>query len=318
LILGLFLPLSTHYSLDQALDISHEPKASPNDERVRGGNVVQSIASAGLALHVGFAVVVTSWRTFMQLPPDAPTSLTALAGLGVGIPVFLLIPIVWLRTSVMIVLAVGFIIAGSDLLAWTLAAGVWALVPGESWRLVRRLGEAERGPLKIYFDEDCGFCRKTCYLLRTFLLLENAPIRPAQSDPAVHTVMQAQNTWVVIDREGKQAVHWGAVLSLMRDSPVFRPIGLLLTALGMERWGDPLYRFIARTRRTWSRVTAVLLPYRRERPFAGRFSLLLISIWLAALILVDLIALRLPESGAGRWWSALGFTSGWPSWLTCS
>jgi hypothetical protein len=39
--------------------------------------------------------------------------------------------------------------------------------------------------LVIYCDAPCEFCLKTCQLLRTFLLFESTPVRPAQEHPEI-------------------------------------------------------------------------------------------------------------------------------------
>ena len=70
--------------------------------------------------------------------------------------------------------------------------------------LFDRLGlwAAHRGGVNIYFDRDCGFCRKSCLLFRTFLLLGNTKILPVQDNPEAFEIMQKYNTWVVLDSDG--------------------------------------------------------------------------------------------------------------------
>lgn len=275
LFLGLFLPLSSHYSIDEALDRSHSPEAQPGDAERRGEGGVPRLACAALVIYLAFAVVMISLRVLGQAPFDASV-------------------------------------------VWTLAAGLTALLPGRLWSEASALTERKREGLRVYFDEDCGFCRKTCYLLRTFLILGPASIQPAQINPAVHAVMQARNSWVVYDVDGRQYVRWDAVLLLMRRSPVCWPMGALLTALGMGRWGDPLYACIAHTRSTWSRVTKVLLPYRREHLPHGRWATVAISLWLvAAFVSHVLVAVGSapPDTPIGR---TLGLISYWPSPGACS
>lgn len=138
--------------------------------------------------------------------------------------------------------------------------------------------------LRIYFDEDCDFCNKICRLLRTFLLLGDTPIQPAQADPAAYSIMQRHDSWVVYDRDGQYYVRWHAVLLLMRRSVLTRPIGVLFDTLGMGRWCDWLYGAIASSRSFWSRLSAALLPYRRVNVESRVFPGIVICVWIGVVL----------------------------------
>lgn len=164
-----------------------------------------------------------------------------------------------------------------------------AMLPGWIWdRFGTVAGDYRRERLRIYFDEDCRFCRKICYLFRTFLMLGDASIYRAQTEPEVYAVMQANDSWVVYDHDDREYLRWHAVLLLLRRSPLFWPLGVLLTRVGMGRWGDPLYGLIAGSRGWLSHMTAGLIPYRRERVASGPGVWIILSVWMLATIATQL------------------------------
>lgn len=169
-----------------------------------------------------------------------------------------------------------------------LLSGLTAITPTAVMDTLSQLAwSIHKGGLRIYFDRDCGFCRKICLIFRTFFLLGDTPITPAQEDAAAFSIMQKFNTWVVYDYDEKSYIRWDAVLLLMRRSLLFRPLGYLLTAAGMGQWCDQLYGAIASSRSWWSQVTAILLPYRHISVESGSSANVLIGLWVSAMLLFN-------------------------------
>ncbi len=150
--------------------------------------------------------------------------------------------------------------------------------------------------LHIFYDQECGFCYKICLLFRTFLVLGKTPVSPAQSDSTAYRLMQEHDSWVVTEGTEIPTLHWNALLLLMRRSIVARPIGLLLTSLGMGIWGRPLYRAIAWSRGFLSKVTALLLPKRQPDKVARQFGRWLPILWLtvSSIALIAYITTKAP------------------------
>src|SRR5262245_16994967 len=93
-------------------------------------------------------------------------------------------------------------------------------VPTWFWdKLCTRLSTPARAGVTIYYDGECGFCKKMVLLLRTFLLLPGASIRPAQEEPLIYRAMRAQNSWVVVDPQGVAHVKFAALTVVCRLSP---------------------------------------------------------------------------------------------------
>jgi hypothetical protein len=65
----------------------------------------------------------------------------------------------------------------------------------------------------------------------------------------------------------------------------------------MGYWGNPIYRAIGASRWWLSKLTRVVLPYRRERVPAGRLITLLVGAWLiGSLVITVLPSQSLPRN----------------------
>lgn len=168
-----------------------------------------------------------------------------------------------------VILAFFFLQLG---MALTLKLGLFPLVstvallpfiPGSFWdRLLSRLKTPERMGLRIYYDADCGFCKKLLQLINTFFLLPDTKIQPAQNDPAIEEEMRQHNSWVVIDRLGNKHYKFDALIEVFRVSPLLWPTVPLLRWGWAKAIGTWLYEWVANNR---GRLTPLLagLRYRR-------------------------------------------------------
>ncbi|NNF17713.1 MAG: DUF393 domain-containing protein, partial [Gammaproteobacteria bacterium] len=134
--------------------------------------------------------------------------------------------------------------------------------------------------LRIFYDEPCGFCRKICFLFRTFMMLGDARIAAAQSNDAVLKQLRKYDSWVVYDHNDQQYVRWRAVLLVMQHSPLLWPFGYVLVMLGMGKWGDPLYRLIGASRTFFSSLTSIVIPYRKLRYSMNAADYTMAIVWL--------------------------------------
>lgn len=135
-------------------------------------------------------------------------------------------------------------------------------LPSWIWdRLDRRLQRPAASELTIWYDGPCGFCEKSCHLLRTALFLRSARIRPAQEDGAIAAELEKRQSWVV-SVGGSNQIKTGALAGLLAASPVFFPLAILLRPMAVQHLADRLYDLIGRNRMRLSRVTACLLPWR--------------------------------------------------------
>jgi hypothetical protein len=273
------------------------------DGAQRSGPRYFSTATVVLTLLV-LLVIVLNALSSLDAPAVQPSPVRTLNIIALVALVPILLPAFggWLRFVMLSMLIMTLIVAtgqlGFDTRFITVIAGLGALLPACVWNWLGAMVDiTEREKLRIYFDRDCGFCRKTCYLFRTFFVLGHAPIRPAQCDKKTFEIMQLEESWVVYDYNGEPYTRWHAVLLLLRRSPLLWPLGWLLTALGMGYWGDPIYRAIGASRWWLSKLTRIVLPYRRERVPAGRLVTLLVGAWLiGSLVITVLPSQSLPRN----------------------
>lgn len=319
---GLFLPLGARWSVDAAL--STQP---PREDREH-----LSWASAGLVLQVlsvyffsaimkadpawwpdGTAVEQALRLDRYTLPlgywlrdtlPAALRPLTYyvywLELLG---PLLALSPVLQrpLRFAVLLMLFamhLGFVLCLKlGLFPFASAASLTVLLGGWAWDSgARRLDRGRH--LKIYYDRDCAFCLKSCLLFRTFLALPHCEIAPAQDSVRIHTLMQARNSWVVVDPEDVAHTKWDAFVALLRESPLFGWTWRLAKLSAWQRPGDAVYDFVARHRGAFGRVSGVLWPMRAPDADAPRWAQGIAGVAVVAVLAYNLVTVQaLPRAG---------------------
>jgi predicted DCC family thiol-disulfide oxidoreductase YuxK len=132
-----------------------------------------------------------------------------------------------------------------------------ALLPTFFWEQVQRESRP-LGRLKIYYDGECGFCRKSVLILRALLLHESDEILVAQENERAHALMLERKSWVIENSRGEMFTETRAMAELLRYSPVLWPIAFIVLWKPMQRVSDKLYHVIERNRSTMSRAIAFL------------------------------------------------------------
>ena len=143
------------------------------------------------------------------------------------------------------------------------------LLPGAAWTWLlarRHAAGTRREQIVIHYDRDCGFCLKTCLILRELLLLpDRLVIRPAQDDATIGALLERENSWVVTDADDRPRLHWHAMAFLFRESPLFRPLGWLMSLPPFVALGNAVYGQVQRYRYRLSEFTARTLAWRTMR-----------------------------------------------------
>ncbi|MGQ3055958.1 MAG: DCC1-like thiol-disulfide oxidoreductase family protein, partial [Nevskia sp.] len=152
-----------------------------------------------------------------------------------------------------------------SLTSLTTLAGGWIWDSLGDWRARR---DARRGPhgLRIYYDRDCGFCLKSVLILKQLLLLGRAGIAPAQDTPRARKLLEDNYSWVIIDHDDRAYLKWPAFVILLKRSPLFAPLGLLLSGQWAVPPGNAVYDFVGRNRGGFGKLSGALLPF-HDRPF---------------------------------------------------
>ncbi|HEY9652668.1 MAG TPA: HTTM domain-containing protein, partial [Coleofasciculaceae cyanobacterium] len=134
-----------------------------------------------------------------------------------------------------------------------------ALTPSFVWdAFAQRIATPQRGGLTIYYDAECGFCKKVVYLLRTFLILPKTPLLLAQDDPSIFADLQEKNSWVVVDWQGNRHFKWEGLSYVFSLSPIFGILAYIMRWKPMMSAGTKFYETIASNRKVAGKFTAPL------------------------------------------------------------
>ncbi len=323
---SMFLPLGSRFSLDAALKSGARPKENHYLSVATAAFLLQAVyvyvfgaiiktdsaswipdgdgiyyALSMDRLVLPFGIWLATWPTVLKMLSYFVWSIELLAPVLMFFPWFNT-PIRLVTLTLLIAMHIGFYLCLKiGLFPFVSITSLLAFTPGSVWDwLAARRRSARRSGIRIYYDGECDFCRKTCLILRAFCLPETVPIRPAQSEPEALALMEKHDSWVVYDSDGEVYLRWQAVNFILKMSPIFWPIGHLLD-LGI--WAKPLdrlYGVIGRNRMRLGPLAARWLPYRPifERPSAPTtvfLSLAALGVFYYNLARLDQITLPLPD-----------------------
>lgn len=308
---SIFLPLGANYSVDSALNCSSKPLPKTVASGATFALMVQVcfiyIWSAAYKTKSGiwwpdgdavyyslsFDQYVTGfgqWLLGFPLPFLRVLTFAALGFEWVG-PLMIFIP--FYNSFFRIVAVISFMLLhlGFELcfqigVLSFLSMFIWmAFIPSLVWdRAAQCLATPERQGLQIYYDIDCGFCKKIVYLLRTFLLLPGTPLLPAQDDASIYEDMLAKNSWVVVDWQGRRHFKFAAIAYVCSLSPIFFFLASVFRWQPIARVGKKFYETIANNRRMAGKFTKPL----SFRPLQVKPSLTLNIVAILLIILVTI------------------------------
>jgi predicted DCC family thiol-disulfide oxidoreductase YuxK len=140
------------------------------------------------------------------------------------------------------------------------------LVPDAWWNALSTRRDNRLRKVRIFYDSDCDFCKKTGLLLREFCLPATTPVQKASDDPAALALLQRHNSWVLYDAEGKARIKWDAVAYVLRQSFVLFPLGWLTNLPLLRPCMEKIYDQIGANRSRLASITAAMLPWRTSAP----------------------------------------------------
>jgi predicted DCC family thiol-disulfide oxidoreductase YuxK len=120
--------------------------------------------------------------------------------------------------------------------------------------------------LEIYYDADCGFCKKGVHLLAQFFLHKNYIIATAQSNEQMNKIMVEQNTWVVRNSKGEIRTRFDGIIELFKHSFILKYFAPLMHLPGIYQIGQAKYKWIAQHRPLMGKLTH-LLSFNKEFRF---------------------------------------------------
>lgn len=173
-------------------------------------------------------------------------------------------------------------------------------LPPTVWNRFERWSDRRQGQgTTIYYDGECEFCRKTCLILQTFLLLKRATIVPAQTVGDVSRIMEEQDTWVVEDVKGNRYIRWEALVFLFTQSP-FPWIGAFLGLRPVSLSGEGIYRWIAANRMRLGAVTAIAAPYHSSSATPSRTTALVVGALMLYMLVINVQGLPMAGYSAAN------------------
>ena len=217
------------------------------------------------------------------------------------------VPVRLLIMAAFISMEIGFIFnLHIGLFPYISIASILLFMPSEVWnRLAERFDSRAGVGLLIYYDQDCTFCLKMCWILKTFLGLKHTRIEPAQSVPEVGEILEREFSWVVVDPAGETHIKWQAMTTVFSASPWFFWLGKVVG--WPDRLGDRIYDSVATHRGAWGRWFALLLPWTNGVRFPGRLSQTMAGLFLIFVLVINLASVPswrlffMPDAEGERW-----------------
>ncbi len=181
---------------------------------------------------------------------------------GIG-PLFLLIPwknLYWRYLSILsfISLHTGIwltLILGNFPIACII---LWIMViPAHFWELCIKYNEKKiKSHITLYYDEDCGFCKKICLILKDLLLIHRITIKPHQSNDNAKNLLSLNHSWV-LEIDGNYHQKFLVLILMLKNSHLFlfRWIGIFLFWIKANKlFGDKLYTVVSHKRQFMGKI----------------------------------------------------------------
>ena len=128
---------------------------------------------------------------------------------------------------------------------------VWlALLPSEFWERAKKLLPGRENKLRVYYDRRCSFCKKSVFLIKTFLILPHVSFFEGQSDQRAFSEMEKRNSWLVFDSKTGWHGRWQAWTVLISYSPLLFYLAPFCRMKMVSALGDWLYGKVAGNRKT--------------------------------------------------------------------
>jgi predicted DCC family thiol-disulfide oxidoreductase YuxK len=162
-----------------------------------------------------------------------------------------------------ITLEIGFLLnINVGLFPFISITSLLILIPPAAFDWLRNvyLSKVNTPSMTMYFDKDCGFCEKTCYLIRGAFGLRNTQIKPAQDDPEIGPILEKEYSWVLVDQYGKKHLRWEALVYVISQGERFRFKAKILALFNPV--GDRVYTWIGNNRGVFGKITSTLMPWR--------------------------------------------------------
>ena len=129
-------------------------------------------------------------------------------------------------------------------------------IPPQFWDyLIKKLSTDKRKNLKIYYDNDCSFCKRIVFTISTLFLVPGTKVIPGDSVPKINKIIEKENSWVVEDYKGNYLYKFDALMYCFSLSPILFPVKILIRSKDFMKFGNKVYSVIANNRPFLSKST---------------------------------------------------------------
>ncbi|MFK7827625.1 MAG: HTTM domain-containing protein [Oligoflexales bacterium] len=128
-------------------------------------------------------------------------------------------------------------------------------IPRPVWDYLESKVASQQSKVIVFYDRDCGFCRKLVHIICHLLFVRWVKIKEAQSDDLAFELMERNNSWVLRTEKGENLQEFYAIIALVNLSPYFRFFSRIL-GLFLFRWlGTLAYRLVAGNRKFFGSIS---------------------------------------------------------------
>lgn len=311
LLWGIFLPLGAKYSVDKAMDL-----ISPDEIKV------SNICSMALLLQVlmiyfftgllkndpiwfpkgtalqyvlNLDMMVRPFATYLLKFPNLLKILTFKTYFWeLLMPIIMLIPFYVNQLRIIAIISaylfhIGIFIFMSIGLFPLICMVVWILfIPTAFWDLMfKRYNHLFGNNLYLYFDENCKFCKRMVYLIKTFLALPYLEIKPAQSIEKIKLIMDTEKSWILKNKENQIFLGYDAFLVLIKNSIFSKLFFSLLSSRIATFLGSRCYDLIRKKRDILGLLTGGLI-WKEIVGYPKIFGKMIVGFLLIYIILINL------------------------------
>ena len=130
-----------------------------------------------------------------------------------------------------------------------LAIVCWAaLIPSAWWDVLLQRSRRHLARKVLYYDPQCGFCRRSVYLLKSFLGLDSLKIEPCPARGPVYDAMTEKRSWILKRKGSELLAGYDVFVELLRGSPFFGVFAPLFATRVLVACGSRAYRSISSRR----------------------------------------------------------------------
>ena len=126
---------------------------------------------------------------------------------------------------------------------WVCFALWFAILPTQFWDFFAKKYENRGQGYELFYDHECGFCRKFCLLLKSILFLNSLKISKSADDQEANEVIIKDKSWFLRSEQGKYKRF--LAFSKLIEISSFGFVSPILYLAPVRRLGDFAYKMLS-------------------------------------------------------------------------